>query len=482
MKSPLIVILVLLLFITPVFAYERITQGSTVYVGEHYDVAGATGWCTQIAYYGRYVDDPTDMSPVQIYDLPGLTHTSKESQYYYWIDPAKFGQYPGMWYQYYGNISGDESHGNLEVFYVDTVKPFWINDTAYTTPPSNVTVVNMTPQLPLPDKHIADYLIARGDVFNISVDQNTNAWLFGRINGLYNYQSSGGEIIINESLVRGFEPGSYTVLLQTMKDPNGYFTVSFDRKTNEIKYFDAGSFTVNRLNIDGFSPQVTLEKLKQIFPSSKDYFELKKLEIQDPALTISRIDRIYVSGKSVLDICGYTNVAPGTKIWLIWDEEKQTPRTLPSYNFTGAALGNFDGNMRQYRIIMPFDPENTPDGIHPITARTEIGGYAVYDLPVFSYPADSYKPNETVRYIADRNPWVPTPTPEVITVKEKVTVIQTVTVKVSPPDSQVKAQQQIIFNEWVDSTLKLILGIVGFLVICGYGLHVWKKGQKFKKR
>jgi hypothetical protein len=67
MKSPLIIILVLLLFITPVFAYERITQGSTVYVGSTYDISGASGYCTQIAWYGKYAIESSG-APTKIYD------------------------------------------------------------------------------------------------------------------------------------------------------------------------------------------------------------------------------------------------------------------------------------------------------------------------------------------------------------------------------------------------------------------------------
>lgn len=471
MKSTMIII-ILLLFITPVLAYDRIVQGSTVYINDTVDISGATGWATQIAYYGKY-SEPSDAYPIQIYDLPGLAHTSKESQYYYWIDPAKFSKYPGMWYQYYGQIdtSTYDEHGNLAVFYVDAVKPVWINETTYTVSTSNVTIVNVTPQLPLPEKHISDYLIARGDKFNITITNQSNVWLFGRINGLYNYQSAGNGVVINESLIQGFEPGGYTVLLQTMKDPSGYFTVKFDSKTNEINYFDANTFTINKLSIDGFSPQVTLDKLVKIFPSSKDSFELKKLEVQDPSITTSRVDRIYVGGKSVLDICGYTNVAPTTKIWLVWDQDRQTPQTLPLYNFTGNALGTFDGNMRQYRIIIPFDPDNTPDGIHTITAYTAIGGYAEYDVPVISLPADSYKPNETIRYISGRNPWVPN-----VTVTVTIPVpgpTQIIYQQLTPSVDQIRSEAQKLVDKqnaantadafWV-AIIILVLGVIGWFL------------------
>lgn len=460
---------------------ERITQGSTVYLNETYDISGATGWATQLAWYGKYAESPdSDIAPVLI-TLPSRAHTSEKSQYYYTIDNDTFSKYPGRWFQYYKDDSGE--HGNLEAFYVELYKPFRLNQTdingtiSYNIT-SNVSVQKIIKPYILEEVKVSDYLIARGDNFNLSVNKSTHAWLFGRLNYLYDYKSSNDSIFIGKDFINRLEPGSYTLLLQTPIVDGTDFTVRYNAVENSIDWFDPTLFAVHSESLEGSSPQVALEKLKNIFPSSHDKYEIYKLEIQDPSISINKIDQVYKNGTTVLDVRGYTNAALGTIVKLTFDKDKQTARTLAQHTYIGDAKGDLTGNMRYYQVYVPIMLDDLPNGMHTIYATTDVGGEMFADFMVSELPADSYVPNATLKYIGDRNPWIPTPTPEVIIKKETVKETIIVTVEVTPSNEQVRAQQEVVTNEkigfWVP---RIITGIIVLIVLL-YLVSVWLRSRR----
>ena len=489
-----LILLTMSIFVPPASAYvitqnltntpttERIMQGSTVYLNETYDISGTTGWATQIAWYGKYAEFPnSDITPILI-TLPDKTHTSTSSQYYFSIDNDTFGKYPGRWFQYYGE--GSEEHGNLDAFYVEFYKPYTINETGINGMLSYNVTSNTTVQKPikpyiLEEVRVSDYLIARGDAFNINVNESAHAWLFGRLDYLYDYKSINNSVSIDKSFISRLEPGSYTLLLQTPIIEGTDFTVKYNTVKNSIEWFDPKLFVVHSESLEGCSPQITLEKLKRIFPTSHDNYEIYKLEVQDPTITINKIDQVYKNGTTVLDVRGYTNAATGALVNLVFDKDKQTIHTVDKYTYIGDVKGDLSGNMRYYQVYVPVALNDLPNGMHTISATTSIGGEAFADFLVSDLPADSYIPNATLKYIGDRNPWIPTPTPEVIIKKEMVAVPgPVVTVIVTPSNEQVRAQQESVTNDkigfWVPRIITTVIGLIVLL----YLISVWLRGRK----
>jgi hypothetical protein len=461
---------------------QRVEQGSIVYLNETYDISGVTGWSTQLAWYGEYVDEPNpDITPFLV-DIPGKTHTAKTSQYYYLIDNTTFKPRLGKWFQYYG--TEEKERGNLVAFDVHYQRPVHFNQTnipgiiSYNIT-NEASAVKPTPAFILEEVKVSNYLIARGDKLNITVNKSTNAWLFGRLDSIYDYHSLNGSIDIQKEYFGGMEPGSYMLILQTSLTNNTDFTVRYNTEDKSIEWFDSKLFSVHKESIAGYSPYVALEKIKEIFPQSRDSYAIYKFELQDPKISIVSRDTTYVGGKQVLDIRGYTNVAKGTKINLVLDEDKQTARTINQSTFIGEAVGDERGNMRQYQIYMPINPETMPDGIHTIKATTEIGGECYADFPISQLPADSFVPNATVKYIGDRNPWVPTPTPEVITiVKEVPGPTVTILVPVTPREEVVRAQQEKVLDDKIGFWIPRIITTVVGLIVLLYLISVWLRSKK----
>jgi len=432
--------------------YERITQGSVVYLDETYDISGVTGWADSIAWYGKYATDPEDDITPYAIKLPGLWRTAEKSQYYYTIDNVTFGDKTGWWFQFYGTKRVDgEEHGNLRAFYVYGKRPIRTNQTnttgviSYNTTGNETLVKDIAPFI-LPEKPVSDYLVARGCNLTIPANTTMRIWIFGRVNGLYGMEDVDGNVTVADKLVRTLEPGSYKLLMQNPTVAKDFFTIRYVESENKIQWFDPKTFTVGNIRLDGLSPYVCMEKLKGIFPHTKDEYSIYNLAVQDPVITINRRDTVYVNGSLVLDIRGYTNANKGTKISLVVDPEDQTARTLQKNTCIGEAIGDNLGAMRYYQIYVPIYPERMRLGMHTIKATTEIGGEAYADFPISELPADSYIPNATVHYVGDRNPWVPTPTP---IIKEVVKVVPgpTITVikEVAPSQEQTeKAQQKAV--------------------------------------
>jgi len=128
------------------------------------------------------------------------------------------------------------------------------------------------------------------------------------------------------------------------------------------------------------------------------------------------------------------------------------------------------------QAYVPIIWDTIPLGIHTITVSGP-GTSVDANFPVELLPQDSYRPNTSLKYTGDENPWKPnltTPTPIVVT----QVVIQTITIPVTPSNEQVKAQQDAVVSEHEAFWVKVIIGgIVGVLLL-GYLYTVirrWKR-------
>ena len=309
-----------------------IYQGDTVFLNTTIDISGVVPPYPQLAYWNGY--DMYDSNASYIINLPD----NKKGYYKFYVDPAIFETRLGKWYKYNGNYEG--RGWNLAF----VVSP--LSYTNYTMRFPNGTLMNLSevdpfapeihPEIkkpPLPVKHVGDYLVARGDSFNISGNTTMNVWMFGRANQLLNYKSVNGSIDIPAELLSGFEPGSYTFITQRLRENTTDFTVTYDAEKNRIRWFDPTLFEVHNLNLDGLSPQVTMQKFSEIMPHSYDNFTISKFEFQEPYIEIMSIEEKinpnetidetgtirYNTNLSFIEVVGYTNVAPGSALKFILD-------------------------------------------------------------------------------------------------------------------------------------------------------------------
>lgn len=462
-----------------------IYQGDEVPINATVDISGVAPPYKYLAYWDGY-DMYEDNASYQI-ELP----QRKSGYYNFYIDPAIFSTRPGKWFKYDGIY---EPRGNNLAFIV--VEPKFYN---YTTRYQNGTLVNTsipitqdfperTPKRisPLPDRHIADYLVARGDALNISaVNETIRVWMFGRSNHLLNYASVNGSVYVPEKLIYGFEPDDYTILVQRTRANSTDFTVTYDELSKSIKYFDPVDFKITCESISSYAPSVVRDRLQKIIPSTFDNWSQYKLVLQEPSMEIMSIterdfhndtvnyagETIYYSNISYLEVVGYTNTAEGTPLKFIIDEDQQSPRTLKYHTTMGVAEGSDKGSMRWFEVYVPINKYEMALGDHVLSAYTNISSAPTkYTFTNYGAPPNSYVPPKTIRYIAGRNgpeEYVPLPTPVVqtVTVVETVRVVEQVTVEVTPAQEQVRDAQYEIAKEF----LMLGLGIAG-VVILGLGI------------
>lgn len=435
----------------PYHEQYRIDQGQTVYVNDTIDIAGMGHGKLQLAWYGRYGEY---FEPQYII----TTSLFKRELINFWLDPDVFATRTGTWYQYYGNTT--ERNGNLLAFKVtDRMRNI-------TTPFNNVTEDVVKKSLyapPLPEKHITDYLVARGDSFTIN---SSRVWIFGTLDGMY---SHGGYFTPSE--IGSLDIGSYKVVLH---DPgrNGIFEVNYDVKNQMLT---SPWKSVHDESVAGSQPMLDMDKVYQRVKATDDRVQTFNLEVQIPEIYVDSIDEVavgsripiaYEPGMTLLDVRGYTNSMNGTVVTAVLDPDTQTVRTLKANTYTTKAYRENPGSMSSYQIYIPINKNQMPNGIHTIKVSTEIGSVMYHDFPISELPADSFVPNATLKYIGDRNPWVPTPTPEIITKVETKVVEKIVTVEVTPPQEMLdSAQRTAMTNVVVESAILVVKVLIGAMLL-----------------
>ena len=457
-----------------------ISQGASIYVNDTIDISGVVPPYPKLAYWNGY--DSYDSNASYIIDLPPY----KSAYYNFYIDPSIFETRTGKWYKYNDKF---EWHANTLAF---VVYPQSYKNT--TMRYQNGTLVNISEiishkyseleipiQPPVEIKHVSDYLLARGDPLTVKTNETTNIWLFGRINKLLDFTSTNAtHVDLSNDVLSGFEPGLYTVKMQTLGNTSNSFTVKYDTESEKIKWFDSNSFSIKEINAFGLSPRVLEEKFNEVLPSTLDVFKTYSMELQEPSIEITSIGEIntfnytvnyagvteYNTNISYIQVKGYTNVAIGSILKFVVDEKQQTPRTLKSHTTTAVAGGSKNpGDMRWFDVVIPVGKYNLALGEHTVSAYTNLStSGSTYTFVIYETPKNSYIPPKTIRYVSGRygpEEFVPTPTPVVETVTQIVTVPVTVMVPVTPSNEQVRAQQKIIADEnlkiW---STRIIIGII----------------------
>jgi hypothetical protein len=446
----------------------RIDQGQTVYVNDTIDIAGMGHGKLQLAWYGKYseYDDPQYVIKTSLF---------KRELINFWLDPAVFSERTGRWFQYYGNET--ERNGNLIAFKVSDRKR------NVTTPFNNVTEdVVKTPIYipPLPEKHITDYLVARGDDLTIN---SSRVWIFGTLDGIY---AHGGYFTADE--IQDLEIGSYKVVLQ---DPgrNAIFEVNYDAKN---RLLTSPWKNVPDESVAGSQPMLDIKKFYERIKATDDRVQTFDLEVQLPEVYVDRIDEVavgsripiaYEPGMTLLDVRGYTNSKNESVVTAVLDPDDQTVRTIAKNSYTSTAIRENPGSMSSYQVYIPINKNQMPNGIHTVKVSTAIGSSMLHDFPVSEMPADSFVPNATLKYIGDRNPWVPTPTPEIVVKSVEVPVTQIVTVQMTPSETQISdAAKKLIDRQNQELEVVAVIGAVMLLALAFIGwfaYSIWRaRGKK----
>lgn len=448
-------------------------QGDTAYVGTYVDISGVAPPYPSLAYWDGF--DMYNSVPSYNYTLPD----SKKGYYLFYIDPEIFANRTGWWYKYNGEF---EPQGNNRAFYV---LPQAMHN--ITMRLQNGTLVNITnietisnytehviPEAPLmPERHVADYVVAKGDPV-VWDEGGYHLWVFGRINGVYDNPSN----VIPEDVVQTLENGDYLIVVHS-PGTDGNFDARYDAKSKTLIPYRYGKEPVD---INGLTPNLVYDRLKIMLADTDDKLYEYNLQVDIPQITINQADEVYRESVSFLDVRGYTNVANGTPITVTLDENGYS-----DYKASTTAVRTSNGNMSYYRAYVPFSFDDLAADArnHTLVARTAIGGASYKDFKVSLMPADSFKPNASLKYIEDRNPFVPTPTPEVVVVTKTVEVKVKVTVPVTPSDAQVYAQQKAAEDaKW--NEIVVIVGERALLVVLGillasaiwYFASVWKRGRQ----
>jgi len=473
--------------IVPASAAPRITQGEVIYLNETYDISGVTGWDSrvgnpnQLEYCGGfscyYYGNP------YLLTLPPRTRVPNSStQYEYWIDPAIFSTRTGEWYQHEERLLNERA-GNTIAF---VVKGMYKNTTA-TYP--NGTVINQSefqslnatgitipkPSI-LPELHIADYLLARGDEITFNDSITEKIWIHGRINSL---EGEGINTTFSELSTSTLEAGTYSLIKQYPGN-NTEFDV---RRTDTAIQWRYQWDCPHSVNIFGVQPRLVKDILIDTLKQTDDTFTEYHMEVQDPSISISGFEEVPMNLNysryheyhlseygyvSLFDVRGYTNLKEGTPISLVLDPDRHSPRDIRSFTFNTTAQRTSLGNMSYYQVFVPIIWDQMSIGMHTMKISTNLSASMNYDFPISILPADSYRPNATVKYAGDSNPWKPNLTiPEPIVITKQVVVERTIQIPVTPSQESIQEAQAYTIKGYVE---QIVVGCVVFVVL---SLLVW---------
>ncbi len=474
--------------VTPI---PMVEQGATVYVGDYIDVSGVVPPYPQLAYWDGH--DMYDALPSYNITMPDR----KIGYYQFYLDPEVFGSRLGKWYKYDNKFE----RSGYNVAFIVQKRNFngtmtFPNGTIRTTTESiNATyypVVTPTPQI-VPEQYVSDYVVARGDPLIINTLGESKVWVFGNKVGIFDRISSSNTTILGIGEVWGLEIGRYELVIQ-YPGRNGIFEASYNNKTDRLV---SPWKNVNDIPLTGLTPTLVSQRLKSMVAGTDDKYETYKIEVQEPSIRISDMVQRPLANRpdfhitpddgevSMWDVRGYTNVMEGSTLTFYMDKDLQNARTINQSTYTTVAKGSNPGNLRYFQVYIPIFWNRLTDGIHTVSGTTPIGGNVVSNFPVSTMPADSFRPNATLKYINDENPWKPnltTPTPVIVQVPGPT---QIVTVVVTPSEEQVvEAQRKVSEENWNKMAEQIVtIAIVGttlLILICAglYIRSVYIRGKK----
>jgi len=432
------------------YEIHRINQGDKVYLGDHIDFSGVVAGNDAIAWFAGGEPDP-GAAPTVI-NLPD----TKAGYYNFYVDPAIFTEHLGYWYKWNGYF---ESNGNTRAFWVAAAYRNTTDTAINGSVTNSSTLINgqyANVTLPeeeiLPAKNIADILAVKGQPIVVNSGEQAKVWVFGRIDSLYDVVSLENKTVLSPQMVEGLETGTYTVITQYP----GHNTIPEVLYNADNNQFESPWAKVKPVELNGLSPMLALDKFMTMVTTTDDPINKKTLVLQEPSLDISSMEQMSTyaakgyyrdsnlrGNVTVFEVKGYTNVQAGTNLYFALDKDQQ-PRKVKWFNTT--AQGKVVGDMRTFRVYIPVYWDNMQEGMHTISGYTNVGGSIYRDFPVRIMPADSFIPDETIKWIGNQNPWAPNLTPNDVVIQTKI-VEKIIQVEVTPSPEAVYAAQKKVAEE-----------------------------------
>ncbi len=482
----------------PASAYYFVEQGSTVYLGQTVDISGVAQGIQNLAYYDGY-DCYGDNQ--YLLTMPKL----KSGYYNFTVDPKIFSGRLGMWCKWNGYV---ESNGNLKAFIVSIAKPIQFNATENQSLQNPNQTPVQVPRIPLlPIQHISDYLVARGDPLSIPATGISDVWIFGARDTLLDYRSENGTVNFTAEIIDTLSPGMYKILIHTQDISKAQKTVRYNNQSGNLQWFDPETFTIQGFTVTDQTPETVFAKLKEIYSSSDDKYQLFSLEVQMPTVTINQIDSLNqlndtgapqaqgttLQQQNYVDVRGYTNVAAGTIVKAIVDGNfALSDQQIWKDAYVTQTVGESAGDMREFKVLVALNLMNMVPGRHFISVKTALSDAVIStaDFYVYNNPAGNAIPNKTIRYISGRYG------PEEIVPTQTVTITipvpgptRYITVPVTPSNEQVLAQQliaqmtaqtEINDKNWNRGALITGIIIVAIILILT-GIYLFRTYRKAKK-
>jgi hypothetical protein len=308
--------------------------------------------------------------------------------------------------------------------------------------------------------------------------------VFGRLDKIYNKTFARQTVSLTPSEIQNLEPGTYTIITQ-FPGKNTIFEVGYSKIVDVANSKTSEQLTspwaaIKPVDVFGLQPRMVLVAFRKMATTTDDVLVEYRLEVANPVIDIVSIDETYEGGKDVLDVRGYTNVAKGTMLSFVIDEDSQTVRTMRENTFTEVVQETAPNAWRYFQVLIPIDYETIPVGKHFITAIAPQGARQTVSFDVYDMPAGQETPPATIKYVAG-NQFIPKPTAEIVTVIQTVIQTQTIYVPVTPNDEQVYLQQKkasdVNYRYWI--TNGIIVLAFGVVVSVGswYGYRVVKRAR-----
>jgi len=475
----------------------EIENGQCAPINSTVDIS-SMGWnVPYLAYYGKWETsfspdtDLTIIKTIKLLDVRSSKTELKNTLTHFYIDPEIFSNYPGYWYQYYGEDSEDyERAGNLRAFYV--------NETCQEVPEQKVYMAKDIPIAIaanftetetidwLPDKHEADILVSRGEK-SMPIPENDilTWWVFGTKNKIYDQDMDEKHGLVIDT--NGLQPGRYDVVIVS-PGKNGIMEEEY------IESFKPGQFQEEQpaivspfrdsipVLLKGLDPLMVEEKLKEMISKSHDdTIFIMSMMVQEPEIQIKRIDATHDSkGNTWYNVRGYTNLADGTTLTIKVDADKITPQNRKTHQFTTVAKGVNPGSWREFNAEIPINYDEIGPGHHDITVSApNDGAETTTGIYVYQDQENSYVPPEYTEYLGT-DPFI---TPEIVTVTITIVlptpppqkIIQTI--PVTPSNEQVRAQQEDIAKDWAIKTVGVLIFLYVTYRVARYGISVFRRAR-----
>ena len=472
----------------PASTTYRIAQGETVYLNDTIDISGM-GWGTGVAWYGKWDDS---LEPRYVREFKDYRHDVMN----FYIDPDIFSDKPGTWYQYYGNKT--EKQGNLKAFVV--AGKFRETTLTYqngTVVNGSVLVKNESSQLInapkptiLPEVHEADYLLAIGDPLIVKTYGPAQVWIFGRTDKEYGSTET-DNMTFEGKRFYSFESGTYTLLIQHPGNNTQY----------EVRYSNGslqqrdGWNGVKSVDISAAQPAMILGKLNEMLVNTDDDYIVYTLNIDQPTISIRQINELWIGSKvdeyklqgydvAFKDVRGYTNLMNGTNISVVLDEEYFDGKKMGRFTVYADTYKSAFGNRTMFQAYVPIIYDTIPRGMHTITAKGPYGSHVDSNFAITDLPPDSFRPNTSLKYTTDENPWKPnltTPTPVVVT-----QIVTKEVIKEVPPSNETVYEQQkkavdAKWGEMISTATFWGLAIIGAFVVVRFIYRAWKRRRWVQK-